>query len=62
MAERIAKRSIGVQDDDKDTYRRDTVSTSIWKRSRHPVRVGMMKLCACNLTWWMKLEQWLNKD
>ena len=31
MTRRIAKRSIGVQDDGEDTYRRDTVSTSIWK-------------------------------
>ena len=36
MVERIAKRSMGVQDDDKDTYRRDTVSTSIRKLGRHP--------------------------
>ena len=36
MVERIAKRSMGVQDDDKDAYRRDTVSTSIRKQSRHP--------------------------
>ena len=36
MAKRIAKRSMGVQDDDKDVYRKDTVSTSIQKLSRHP--------------------------
>ena len=36
MVERIAKRSIGVQDDDKDAYRRDTVSTSIRKLGHHP--------------------------
>ena len=29
MAGRIAKRLIGIQDDDKDPYRRGTVSTSI---------------------------------
>ena len=36
MARRIAKRSMGVQDDDKDAYRKDTVLTSIWKRGCHP--------------------------
>ena len=36
MAERFAKRSMGVQVDDKDTYKRDTVSTSIRKLGRHP--------------------------
>ena len=36
MAGRIAKRSIGVQDDGEDTYRRDIVSTSIRKRGCHP--------------------------
>ena len=35
MAGEIAKRLMGVQDDGKDTYRRNTVSTSIWKRRDH---------------------------
>ena len=25
-------------------------------------RAGTMKLCPCSLTWWMRSEQWLNKD
>ena len=41
MAGRIAKRSIGVQDDSEDTYRRDIVSTSIRKRGCHPTEVGL---------------------
>ena len=36
MAGRIAKLSMGVQDDGKDAYKRDTVSTSIRKQGRHP--------------------------
>ena len=36
MAGRIAKHFVGIQDDDKDAYKGDAVSTSIWKRGRHP--------------------------
>ena len=35
MVEGIAKHLMGIQDDGKDTYRRDTILTSIWKRSSH---------------------------
>ena len=35
MAGGITKRLMGVQDDGKDTYRRNTFSTSIWKRRGH---------------------------
>ena len=35
MAEGIAKHLMSIQDNDKDTYRRDTILTSIWKRSSH---------------------------
>ena len=35
IAGRIAKRFMGIQDDDKDAYMRDTISTSIWKRDNH---------------------------
>ena len=31
MARRITKSFIGIQDDGKDAYRRDTVSISIWE-------------------------------
>ena len=36
MTRRISKRSMGVQDDGKDAYRRDIVSTNIRKLGRHP--------------------------
>ena len=36
MAGRIAERFIGLQDDDKDASKRNTVSTSIWKQGYHP--------------------------
>ena len=36
MAKRVAKRTIGVQDDSQDAYKRDTVLTSIRERGRHP--------------------------
>ena len=35
MAEGIAKHLMSIQDNGKDTYRRDTILTSIWKRSSH---------------------------
>ena len=31
MAGKITKSFIGIQDDGKDAYRRDIISTSIWK-------------------------------
>ena len=31
MVKRITKCFMGMEDDGKDAYRRDTVSTSIWK-------------------------------
>ena len=31
MVKRITKCFMGMEDDDKDAYRRDTVLTSIWK-------------------------------
>ena len=31
MVGRVAKYSMGIQDNGKDTHRRDNVSTSIWK-------------------------------
>ena len=31
MVGRIAKHFMGIQDDSKDAYKRDTVLTSIWK-------------------------------
>ena len=36
MARRVVKRTMGVQDDGQDTYKRDAVLTSVRKRSRHP--------------------------
>ena len=36
MTGRIAQSLMGIQDDWKDTYRRDTISTSIWKRDGQP--------------------------
>ena len=36
MAGRIAKCSMGIQDDGEDAYKRDTVLTSIRKRGCHP--------------------------
>ena len=44
MAGRITKCFIGIQDDGKDTYRRDTVLTRIWKRGSHPGQNGTHKL------------------
>ena len=36
MARRIVKHFMGLQDNDKDAYRRNTILTSIWKRGSHP--------------------------
>ena len=44
MAGRIAKRSMGVQDDGEDTYKRDTVSTSVQEQGHHPSRGRTHKL------------------
>ena len=44
MAGRITKCFMGIQDYDKDAYRRDTVSISIWKRGSYPNRSGAHKL------------------
>ena len=41
MVEGTAKCLIGVQDDDKDTYRRNIVSTSTWKRCGYPAEAGL---------------------
>ena len=41
MVEGIAKCLIGVQDDDKDTYRRNIVSTSTWKRCGYPAEARL---------------------
>ena len=36
MAKRVAKHTIGVQDDNQDAYKRDAVSTSLRERGCHP--------------------------
>ena len=41
MVEGTAKCLIGVQDDDKDTYRRNIVSTSTWKRCGYPAEARL---------------------
>ena len=41
MTRGIAKRLMGVQDDNKDTYRRDSVSTSIGSDAIILVEVGL---------------------
>ena len=41
MARRVAKHTIGILDNRQNTYRRDAVSTSIWKRGSYPAEVGL---------------------
>ena len=49
MVEGTAKCLIGVQDDDKDTYRRNIVSTSTWKRCGYPAEAGLTSYRVGNL-------------
>ena len=44
MAKRITKRFIGIQDNDKNAYRKDTISSSVWERGSHPDQSGTHKL------------------
>ena len=39
MVERVVKRTMGIQDNSQNTYRRDTVLTSIWERGRQLSRL-----------------------
>ena len=56
MAWRIAKHTMGIQNDDNDTYKRDTVLIDVWKRSGLPGRSWAYELQGAQ-PWWEQKRQ-----